>query len=176
MFQAIQAPVAATTIRENSALYHNNILWSVLDGTKQAQDDHDDVKEVDHDGSPLVAQEVKHLLLHGCYLERQQKQRQSLVMADEISNPNTSNLSLLCRLDLLHHPPHFWVFTCVSVCVCVCERESVVKATQPQGTKHAWVIASCPLGSIMKGAGWETERRRTKWEQPLIVAGCHFFS
>lgn len=40
-----------------------NVAWSVLGDTKQAQDDHNDVEEVDHDGSPLVAQEVKHLPL-----------------------------------------------------------------------------------------------------------------
>ncbi|TNN73282.1 hypothetical protein EYF80_016445 [Liparis tanakae] len=42
---------------------------SVLDDTKQAQDDRDDVEEVDHDGSPLVAEEVKHLPLQHSDLE-----------------------------------------------------------------------------------------------------------
>lgn len=54
-----------TSSEEN---HHYNITRSVLDDTKQAQDDHDDVKEVDHDGGPLVAEEVKHLPLQRSYL------------------------------------------------------------------------------------------------------------
>lgn len=48
--------------------HHRHITESVLDHSKQAQDNHGDVKEVDDDESPLVSQEVKHLLLQGCYL------------------------------------------------------------------------------------------------------------
>lgn len=52
------------TTREKPQFPHQyNVAWSVLDDTKQAQDDYNDVEEVDHDGSPLVAQEVKHLPL-----------------------------------------------------------------------------------------------------------------
>lgn len=53
--------------KENQS-YHYNITRSVLDDTEQAQDDHNDVKEVDHDGSPLVAKEVEHLPLQRSYL------------------------------------------------------------------------------------------------------------
>lgn len=49
--------------------HHHQVAWSVLDDTKQAQDDRDDVEEVDHDGSPLVAEEVKHLPLQHSDLE-----------------------------------------------------------------------------------------------------------
>lgn len=44
-------------------LYQYNVTCLVLDDTKQAKDDHDDVEEVDDDRSPLEAQEVKHLPL-----------------------------------------------------------------------------------------------------------------
>lgn len=44
-------------------LYQYNVASSVLDDTKQAEYDHNDVEEVDEDWSPLEAQEVKHLPL-----------------------------------------------------------------------------------------------------------------
>lgn len=40
-----------------------------LHGAKHAQDHGHDVQEVGQDGSPLVAQEIKHLPLEGCHLE-----------------------------------------------------------------------------------------------------------
>lgn len=60
--------------REKPEFPHQyNVAWSVLDDTEQAQDDHDDVEEVDHDGSPLVAQEVKHLPLQRSDLRGEQE-------------------------------------------------------------------------------------------------------
>lgn len=52
-------------IRAVSPLQRNE---SCVGHTKQAQDDHDHVKEVDDDGSPVIPQEVKHLPLQCCYL------------------------------------------------------------------------------------------------------------
>lgn len=51
------------TVLLTEFLYQYNVAWCVLDDTKEAQDDHNDVEEVDDDRSPLVAQEVKHLPL-----------------------------------------------------------------------------------------------------------------
>lgn len=51
--------------------HQDHVAGSVLDDSKQAQDDCDDVKEVDHDGGPLVAQEIEHLPLQGSYLQGQ---------------------------------------------------------------------------------------------------------
>lgn len=45
--------------------YQYDVAGPVLDDTKQTEDDHNDVEEVDDDRSPLEAQEVKHLPL-GC--------------------------------------------------------------------------------------------------------------
>lgn len=44
-------------------LYQYDVACPVLEDTKQTQDDHNDVEEVDDDWSPLEAQEVKHLPL-----------------------------------------------------------------------------------------------------------------
>lgn len=43
--------------------YHYNVAWPVLDGTKQAKDDDDNVEEIGQDWSPLVSQEIKNLSL-----------------------------------------------------------------------------------------------------------------
>lgn len=51
--------------------HQDHVAGSVLNDSKQAQDDSDDVEEVDHDGGPLVAQEVEHLPLQGSYLQGQ---------------------------------------------------------------------------------------------------------
>lgn len=41
--------------------YHHDVAGPILDGSKEAEDDDDDVEEVSEDGGPLVAQEVKDL-------------------------------------------------------------------------------------------------------------------
>lgn len=51
--------------------HQDHVAGSVLNDSKQAQDDSDDVEEVDHDGGPLVAQEIEHLPLQGSYLQGQ---------------------------------------------------------------------------------------------------------
>lgn len=79
---------------EKLLFYHDNVTRSVLDGTKQAQDDHDDVKKVDHDGSPLVSEEVKHLPLHSSDLEGQHDKNHSLKAATE----KVELLKMLCLL------------------------------------------------------------------------------
>lgn len=60
--------------------HHDNVARPVLDDAKQAQDDHDDVEEVDHDGRPLVAEEVKHLPLQRCDLLGSRNSSDTLMM------------------------------------------------------------------------------------------------
>lgn len=59
--------------------HHHNVARPVLDGAKEAEDDHDDVEEVGEDWSPLVAQEVKDLPFQGHNLRsgRQKKQKKT---------------------------------------------------------------------------------------------------
>lgn len=41
--------------------YHHDVTRPILDRSKEAEDDDDDVEEVGKDGGPLVAQKVKNL-------------------------------------------------------------------------------------------------------------------
>lgn len=41
--------------------YHHDVTRPILDSSKEAEDDDDDVEEVGKDGGPLVAQKVKNL-------------------------------------------------------------------------------------------------------------------
>lgn len=43
--------------------YHYNVTRPILDSSKEAEDDDDDVEEVGKDGGPLVTQKVKNLSL-----------------------------------------------------------------------------------------------------------------
>lgn len=60
--------------------HKDEVSEAELHSAKHAQDDGHDVQEVGQDGSPLVAQEVKHLPLQSCHLrdvEEGQKRRQT---------------------------------------------------------------------------------------------------
>lgn len=138
--------------REKPEFPHQyDVPWSVLDDTKQAQDDHNDVEEVDHDGSPLVAQEVKHLPLQCTDLQESTGiRKQSLFMINR------------------SHSLSFFFF--------LSESCKVVIAAAPPGTKHAgkpgyseYHLRSGPLQSEGRGVGWETQRTKTKWVQLFIV-------
>lgn len=124
-------------------LYHDYVAWVVLDGPKKSQNDHNDVEEVDHDGSPLVAQEVERLPLHCCYLSRQQKQ----------SSGTTQTLSKQ-NLWLLH--PIIIIITLMCV----------VKATRPRGTKHA-------AGGVLWGHGGRGQGGKQGWRGTKVGAALH---
>lgn len=71
---APHSPPPPGGVPESAVFSHqDHVAGSVLDDSKQAQDDCDDVKEVDHDGGPLVAQEIEHLPLQGSYLQGQKQ-------------------------------------------------------------------------------------------------------
>lgn len=163
-------------IRSDSCFYHDNVARPVLDGTEQAQDDHDDVKEVDHDGSPLVSEKIKHLPLYSGDLEGQHEEKQSLkTPEDEL----LKTLGLLGEtvlpwlqdwdlLSVLHTGSYFIIIGCQGNCA--------------MRDKAWWVKRLTGLGVRVahEGGGEGGTERRTKWVQPFIVLvvvfGGHCFS
>lgn len=55
--------------------YHHDVTWAILDSSKEAEDDDDDVEEVGKDGGPLVAQKVKNLSFQSQYLKKKEEKR-----------------------------------------------------------------------------------------------------
>lgn len=64
-------------MRKMRATHPGDVSRPELNGSKQAEDDDDDVEEVGQDGSPLVAQEVDHLTLQHADLRGGQMKRRN---------------------------------------------------------------------------------------------------
>ena len=63
-----------TTRSRIRSTHKDEVSEAKLHCAEHAQDDGHDVQEVGEDGSPLIAQKIKHLPLEGCHLWDMQKE------------------------------------------------------------------------------------------------------